>query len=963
MSNTPGVYILQHPYYANTIKIGSSLDIGRRINDSCYTTMFLDAHKPKLLKYYTVDNYTTTEDVVYIEKSIHRFFSEYRCQANREIFTGLDINLIDIYMNNRQFAYTSSDQPPVPGTKPRIEQQVNPLLVAMEQSEIAPLPHQVPLIQKIVDYYNNSPINLSDLDSRGKSGKFIAPCGYGKMYIALLYLKISSWSNVIILVPSLILSEQYVDIAKKILPDWSIIHFNNTNNIIPETINKKLIIATYQSCNTLNVSNDFVIYDEAHHTCVTSVDETQSSLFRSTLNKWPTANKMFMTATEKMISYDDNDNVSSMWSMDSPIYGDYIVKKGFQEAIEDKIIADYNIVIPDNENTDPCSVIVSAFNELSIHHLLVYSNTCAHSKQINDELVSLGVNSFYLDGKMNKKTRNDILSRFEASETAVLCSVKVLQEGISMPIIDSCYFAEKRTSEIDTTQMVGRALRLHSNKTLATIILPGTMLANKQILSTLIKIDKRWNTKSMKISAISGSKIKTKTCMEKKSMVLNKYINHIKFLCLGKHEGVWNYNCELCLTWEKENPGRFIPHKENIIGKWISHQLTAHTEGKLSPARLECLNGLATWKNKLKKKETTLESVWDEKCKAALEWESDNPDKIFKGKEPVIGQWILSQLTAYNKGKLSSRRLELLKCLRTWNNKIQKKENIRKLSWNEYYELCLQQEKMNPNERIKQSEFITGRWLDRQLVAYNEGKMSPERLRLLNNLRTWRDKMQRKETTHNLTWNESYELCIECEMMNPDRFIKFSDHIVGAWLNHQFTAYNNGKLSDEKIQLLNNLRTWRNKLHRKEIMRKLSWDEYYTLCLEQENINLDKLIYCKDRIIGPWLSRQFTAYNEGNLSFERLQALNNLRTWKDKLQRKQNLNKCEPCEISEGSRDIIRKIINIKANNAPDRHVTVIILRKFMKETGISYKIRDTKSELINEAYNFIINNNLLRNI
>ena len=40
---------LQHPFYPDTQKLGFSLDVGRRLNDGWYTTMFLSRDKHKFL--------------------------------------------------------------------------------------------------------------------------------------------------------------------------------------------------------------------------------------------------------------------------------------------------------------------------------------------------------------------------------------------------------------------------------------------------------------------------------------------------------------------------------------------------------------------------------------------------------------------------------------------------------------------------------------------------------------------------------------------------------------------------------------------------------------------------------------------------------------------------------------------------------------------------------------------------
>lgn len=87
---TSGVYFLNHPFYPNHTKIGCSIDIGRRIKDGDYRTMFKPEDTPKLLGYFTRDNFESKEEVLYLERCTHKRFKHTRCNPNRELF---DMNI------------------------------------------------------------------------------------------------------------------------------------------------------------------------------------------------------------------------------------------------------------------------------------------------------------------------------------------------------------------------------------------------------------------------------------------------------------------------------------------------------------------------------------------------------------------------------------------------------------------------------------------------------------------------------------------------------------------------------------------------------------------------------------------------------------------------------------------------------------------------------------------------------
>ena len=267
--------------------------------------------------------------------------------------------------------------------------------------------------------------------------------------------------NAIFVSPTLIINEQTLGVAKNILgTDWYIgikdssgvldsFSFEDWKNAINN--NKKyLIITTYQSISHVNellikhnVNLDMIIYDEAHHTCV--VNASKKSGFKNSLDMFPNSRKLFMTATEKIVDYDKNDNISGIYSMsDENIYGKTIVTKTFRDGVTEGIVCDYIMAIASVNN--PCEVIKQAQAELGLHHTLVYVDRCPKGKQLCNEFNSNDIKAFYLDGTFKHDKRNETIRQFSLEPRAVLISVRVLGEGISLPQVDSVYFVDKRSS-------------------------------------------------------------------------------------------------------------------------------------------------------------------------------------------------------------------------------------------------------------------------------------------------------------------------------------------------------------------------------------------------------------------------------------------------------------------------------------------------------------------------------------
>jgi len=150
-------------------------------------------------------------------------------------------------------------------------------------------------------------------------------------------------------------------------------------------------------------------------------------------------------------------------------YGKVIVNIDFVEAIENGYISDYRFVCVNSG--DPVEVIKKVINELNIQHMITYHSSVKGAKDLSDKLNEIGIKSFTIDAKMSSKIRREILKQFEETPNSILTSCKVLSEGISLNYVNSVYFVDPNSSNIEIIESFCRCLRLHKNKTLATIII------------------------------------------------------------------------------------------------------------------------------------------------------------------------------------------------------------------------------------------------------------------------------------------------------------------------------------------------------------------------------------------------------------------------------------------------------------------------------------------------------------
>lgn len=77
-----------------------------------------------------------------------------------------------------------------------------------------------------------------------------------------------------------------------------------------------------------------------------------------------------------------------------------------------------------------------------------------------------------MNAKHTQKDRTIILKKFTESKIGIICSVRVLSEGIDIKCVDTVVFVSTQDSIIAITQCVGRPLRKLEDKTIANVIIP-----------------------------------------------------------------------------------------------------------------------------------------------------------------------------------------------------------------------------------------------------------------------------------------------------------------------------------------------------------------------------------------------------------------------------------------------------------------------------------------------------------
>ena len=366
----------------------------------------------------------------------------------------------------------------------------------IKSSNIIPSKHQQDVLNMIEEYYQYNNI-----------GKLIWACGLGKALLSILIVKSLKYKTIAIGVPGNYLQLQIMNEILKIFPNKENILFiggdsrddieattdkNKINNFINniDYEKPKFVITTYHSCYLLvdlNITFDFKIGDEAHH--LVGLDKEDIKGFRL-FHKIKSNKSLFMTATEKTFETQFNKEVYSM--NDESIFGKYIDVKSVHWAIENKKIADYNILVLKNTECEVNNIInnlkldisnkelfISCYMTLKsmdkyqgLTHILLYTTTIDDSDQaskyieaiLSANVISISKEKIYYNS-IHSKSENDFddeVSKFKNSQYGIITCVNCFGEGVDIPKLNGVCVASNMHSEIRIVQYLLRPNRLEN---------------------------------------------------------------------------------------------------------------------------------------------------------------------------------------------------------------------------------------------------------------------------------------------------------------------------------------------------------------------------------------------------------------------------------------------------------------------------------------------------------------------
>lgn len=736
------------------------------------------------------------------------------------------------------------------------------------------LPHQKEIFSAIQDYYRYN-----------DKGKLIIPCGSGKSYIILFYIKYNDIKNSLIIVTSINLIKQFKEICEKYLPYHQVVEFYGENKIVNTNNNfRKIFITTYNSANCLKKINfEYVFYDESHRTVVNKKDE-ESSVFRETVELFKNSKKLFCTATEK-IKISKSDNIK--YSMNNrDIYGDTIYFMNFREAMNKDIICDYDIILAlDDEKEEnnfndtesfcfnQASVIINIFKKFEIKKLLVF---CTNIK--NADLILRSINcldtdfsSYNINGNLSEKEQEMMINKFKSDDRALLLNCKFFGEGISINDIDSVYFTSNKTSKIEIIQNIGRAIR-KNNKTpdkKAKIFICKDMIYSLDFFQTLIEVDSDlknvWSKKIKYYSEnIDVEKIKSK---------IEECENKIKFIFLKKNSDSFDEKMKLLKEYE-ENFGPVKQkeiYKDQNIGIFFCKLWEKYNRGVLHERQSDILKSTLSFK-----KFSAISSnrkEFEDYMKLVFEFEAEFESEVVIStiyKNVNIGNFFARIKKNYKKGVLTPNEIERINFSRSFSKWI-KLKSVKK-DEDKKFEKLVEYEKNG----VKKIGYLLENFVEKIKKSYINGKLTPEEMeKYLKNSYIKRAISNYQRRSDGL--ENDLEILLEYEKINSKEILPdfiFNGKNVHNIFERIKKYYKNDK-NFEKYQVSVFFKRWYEK---KGKFSNFKFNKKMEIVKEFEDKNdttwsIERLSSEDDRKVYEFLRRAFRKYSLSVLSEDKIPIL------------------------------------------------------------------------------------------
>ena len=741
-----------------------------------------------------------------------------------------------------------------------------------------PLPHQKEALHAI-----ESALKKDD------RATLIMACGTGKTLVSLWTAEMLNVKSVLVLVPSLALVRQtlhewlkqtkwesfsYLCVCSdpsvtkgsdELIVRQSELDFPVTTNSeeVARYLNTKtkgphIVFSTYQSAKAVaegmpdKYAFDLCFFDEAHKTA-----GREGTRFAYALNdeNMSIKKRLFMTATPRHYDVrkkDKDGDAKLVYSMDVPdVYGKPAYVLQFRQAIKDKLICDYKVLISvvtseeiDDWQLSHGEVVVqgdavkarqvanqialrNAVDKYKVKRIFTFHSSVKSAKSftspggegINSELPSFI--AVHVNGSMPAAKRNHIMREFEQASQAVVSNARCLTEGVDVPAVDMVAFLSPKKSKVDIVQATGRAMRKSDNKDNGYVLVPlyleqekgesleealertdysviwNVLQAIKEQDGELADVIRKLQEEKGKTGGFNDSRIRKHIEILGPALSLATLRKSVITQCVEWLGDKWDYRFGELIAFKEANGNCRVLYKypENPqLSKWVEKNREKYKHGKLNEERIRRLEEIGfVWKQ--------YESIWEDyfnELKAYKEANGDcNVPDIYP-ENPQLSKWVGRHRYRYKLGKIDEERIRRLEEIGfEWSV-------LKQTGWNERYSELKAYKDVNGDCRVPQGYLENpklARWVNRHRYRYKIGKLGEKNIRLLEEIGfEW--------APDDVKWEERFSELKAYKEANghcnvPQGYLE--NPKLARWVVSQRVFYKggkHGKLNEERIRRL-----------------------------------------------------------------------------------------------------------------------------------------------------------------
>jgi len=679
------------------------------------------------------------------------------------------------------------------------------------------------------------------------------PTGTGKNSVIIYSMKTDL--KYLILVPRIILMDQLKKEIIKHKPTWKskIQLIGDSNNIFDE--NKLITLCVFNSIHLIeNYCSTFkkIFIDEAHHINKPAI-YYENEEYDNDLDEDCIDNDLYEDSEEY---YSDNDTkddsedelvnvkkyteiIKSLVQYNNNVYLSATIDKTdnfeyYNKDIRDMItlgyLCDYTIHVP-IFNDDPTNKNICEHLLKNYRNIIIYCNSQKEGKLINKLMNKLQLNSSeYIDCNTSKKSRNNIIEKYQKGDIPFLVNVRILVEGFDAPITKGVCFLHLPTNKTTLIQIIGRCLRLHPTKTIANIILPFSSREDDKknicnFLKVMAKNDSRIK-QSFENKTLGGYISIENTNDENEDIEFKYNMIYDSFGILQNGEEIWMNRLEDVKKYIDENSKR-PSQKGNyrLLGRWLNTQISRNAKYKIGIMENEYIYKL--WiefinNEKYKIYFQTNEDIWLNRLrdvKLYLDTNNKKPSHRNKNKYDLsISSWITNTINHY---KNKSQIMKNSEIYNKWTDFINdekymkffiKKNQINDFDrWNHNLKEVkdhIDKNKKRPGTKDKDNNIsYLGEWISHQITNYKNKSQMMKNEEIYNQ---WTDFINDEKYKNYFLSNEEQWLNNLKEVKNhidknkkrpgtkdKDNNISY----LGEWISYQITNYKNNEhiMKNEEI--------------------------------------------------------------------------------------------------------------------------------------------------------------------